>query len=109
MRIRLERDVANMKDQPQGIIYQICSNFLDIPLRDSMRPFTVLWMPMRIAGWFVWIPIKLGSLSISTYAYLMGKVLRASRDVLGGENFILAAEQKRKEGYSLVKGDESHV
>jgi len=29
------------------------------------------------------VPIKLGSLSISTYAYLMKKVVEAAGDVLG--------------------------
>jgi len=56
---------------------------LEIPPAEKNKPFAILLLPMRIAGWFVWVPIKLGSLSINTYIYLMRKVVRAAGDVLG--------------------------
>jgi len=81
--MRLERDVANLKKQQQGILHQICGNFLDPIQRASNRPFAVLGLPLRSAGWFFWVPVKVGSLTISSYGYLMKKVLRIAGDAFG--------------------------
>jgi len=91
--MRLERDVAIWREQQQGIIHQICGKFLDPSQRASSRPFAVLWLPMRIAGWFFWVPIRLGSLTISTYGYLMKKALRTAGDAFGKGKWSLAADE----------------
>jgi len=82
-RIRLEHELNSVRNEQHGIIPQICGSLMDISHEDTIKPFAVLWLPMRIAGWFVWVPIKLGSLSISTYIYLIKKVIRAAGDVIG--------------------------
>jgi len=82
-RLRLEQKLANMREQQHGILGQICGNFKSSS-EDPSRPFTILYLPMRIAGWFVWVPIKLGTLSLNTYIYLAKKVARAAVEVLGG-------------------------
>jgi len=82
-RIHLEHEINSVRQQQHGIVRQICGNLMDIPQEETNKPSAILWLPVRIAGWFVWVPIKLGSLSISTYAYLMKKVIEAAGDVLG--------------------------
>lgn len=82
-RIRLVHELESVRQQQHGIVRQICGNLLEIPPAEKNKPFAILLLPMRIAGWFVWVPIKLGSLSINTYIYLMRKVVRAAGDVLG--------------------------
>jgi len=82
-RIQLEHEINTVRQQQHGIVRQICGNLMDIPQEEANKPSAILWLPMRIAGWFVWVPIKLGSLSISTYIYLMKRVVEAAGEVLG--------------------------
>lgn len=82
-RIQLEHEINSVRKQQHGVVRQICGNLMDIPQSGANKPSAILWLPMRIAGWFVWVPIKFGSLSISTYMYLMKRVVEAAGDVLG--------------------------
>jgi len=87
MRLQLEGDLDRMKRRHHGIIRRICGDILDIHKSRSSntsQTFAVLWLPVRVAGWLIYVPIKIGSLSVSTYMYLAKKTFSAAGCILDG-------------------------
>lgn len=87
MRLQLEGDLEKMKRHHHGIIRRICGDILEIHKSRSSstyQRFAVLWLPVRVAGWLIYVPIKLGSLSLSTYMYLAKKTFSAAGCILDG-------------------------
>jgi len=52
-RIHLEHEINSVRQQQHGIVRQICGNLMDIPEGEKNKPSAILWLPVRIAGWFV--------------------------------------------------------
>jgi len=97
MRLKLEEDLENMKCQHHGIIRRICGDIVDIHQSRTPSPsktFAVLWVPVRVTGWLIYVPIKLGSLSLSTNIYLAKKTFSILRSMLG---VVTKAKGKLKE------------
>jgi len=87
MRIRLEGNLDSLKRQHRGMIRRICGDILEIQnsrTNNHSVSFAVLWLPVRVTGWLVYIPVKLGSVSISTYAYLIRKTMSVAGGVVEG-------------------------
>jgi len=86
-RLRLEGVLERMKRQHQSIIGRICGDILEIHnarKNGSSVSFAVLWLPIRVAGLLVYVPIKLGHLSLSTYMYLIKKTVSVAGGIVGG-------------------------
>jgi len=86
MRLKLEENLENMKRQHHGIIRRICGDIVDIHqsrTSSSSKTFAVLWIPVRVTGWLIYVPIKLGSLSLSTNIYLAKKTFSILGSMVG--------------------------
>merc|ERR1719233_1446523 len=85
MRLKLEENLENMKRQHHGIIRRICGDIVDIhqSRTSSSSKFAVLWIPVRVTGWLIYVPIKLGSLSLSTNIYLAKKTFSILGSMVG--------------------------
>jgi len=77
-RITLENSIHTMKREHQSLVRRVCQDLYNTATGNKAAPSLIMWIPMRIAGWLFWVPVRISFSMLSFYMNIFRYCMRTA-------------------------------